>query len=86
MFYVYILKSDKVNRYYTGHSADYTKRLSEHNRGKVKSTKAYIPWKLVYLERFDTKSEAFNREQKIKKYKSGSAFKKLLEDYSIVAG
>ena len=83
MFYVYILKSDKVNRYYTGHSKDYKKRLHEHNRGKVRSTKAYIPWKVVYIEKFDTKLQAFKRELEIKKYKSGNAFKKLLKDDSI---
>ncbi len=83
MFYVYILKSDKVNRYYTGHSKDYNKRLNEHNKGKVRSTKPYIPWKVVYIEKFDKKSDAFKRELEIKKYKSGNAFKKLLEDYSI---
>ena len=83
MFYVYILKSDKVNRYYTGHSKDYNKRLNEHNKGKVRSTKPYIPWKVVYIEKCDKKSDAFKRELEIKKYKSGNAFKKMLEDYSI---
>jgi len=81
MYFLYILKSDKVDRYYTGHSADYNKRLAEHNRGKVRSTKAYIPWKVVYVEKFDTKSDAFKREFEIKKYKSGNAFKKLLNDF-----
>ena len=37
-------------------------RLKRHNRGKVRSTKAYIPWKVVYTEEFQTKSEAYQRE------------------------
>ncbi|MEW6652758.1 MAG: hypothetical protein AB1394_04720 [Bacteroidota bacterium] len=45
---------------------------------KVKSTKAYVPWKIVYLEHFESKSEAFKREMQIKRYKSGNAFKKLI--------
>jgi putative endonuclease len=80
MFYVYILKSKKLDRYYTGYSEDYEKRLIEHNRGKVKSTKAYVPWKVIYVENFEKKSDALKRESEIKKYKSGNAFKKLIED------
>jgi len=32
----------------------------------------------VHIEKFNTKSDAFNRELEIKKYKSGNAFKALL--------
>ena len=80
MYFVYILKSRNFDRYYTGHSADINKRIAEHNRGKVKATKAYVPWEIVYSEIFNTKSEAFNREMQIKKYKSGEAFHKLLDN------
>jgi len=78
MYYVYILKSIKHSRYYIGHSQDHIKRLSEHNRGKVRSTKAYIPWVIVYQEEYLTKSEAYKREMQIKSYKSGNAFNKLI--------
>ncbi|MFA7420819.1 MAG: GIY-YIG nuclease family protein [Melioribacteraceae bacterium] len=77
-FTVYILKSLSRERYYVGHSADTVKRMSEHNSGKVKSTKAFVPWKIVYTENFESKSEAFKREMQIKRYKSGDAFKKLI--------
>ncbi len=79
MFFVYILRSKKSERYYTGHTANIDKRLKEHNSGKVRSTKAYVPWEIVYSEKFELKSEAFQREMQIKKYKSGVAFKKLIE-------
>ncbi|MGD8307718.1 MAG: GIY-YIG nuclease family protein, partial [Ignavibacteria bacterium] len=59
MFFVYILQSKKFNRYYIGHSAALDKRLSEHNRGKVRSTKPYLPWEIVYFEEYPTKSEAY---------------------------
>jgi len=78
MYYTYIIHSEKFGRYYTGHCKSCESRLKDHNRGKVKSTKAYIPWKIVYTEEFATKSEAFNREMGIKSYKSGEAFKKLV--------
>ncbi|MBI3627485.1 MAG: GIY-YIG nuclease family protein [Candidatus Sungbacteria bacterium] len=33
MFYVYVLRSLKSNRFYTGFTADLRKRLNQHNRG-----------------------------------------------------
>jgi putative endonuclease len=77
MYFIYIIKSIIINRYYIGSTEKLDRRLSDHNSGKVKSTKAYKPWQLVYTERFDTKSEAIKRERQIKSYKSGRAFKKL---------
>ena len=54
------------------------KRLDYHNKGKVKSTKAYRPWKIIYVEEFENKREAYGREMQIKSYKGGNAFKKLI--------
>ncbi len=77
MYFVYILKSLIADRYYIGHTADVDKRLAEHNQGRTRSTKGYKPWKVVYIEKYETKSEAFRREQEIKSYKSGFKFKEL---------
>jgi putative endonuclease len=76
---VYILKSINFNRYYIGHSANTEKRLSEHNSGKVRSTKAYRPWKIVHFEVKSNKKEAYTREMQIKSYKHGEAFEKLIK-------
>ncbi|MEX0649226.1 MAG: GIY-YIG nuclease family protein, partial [Balneolaceae bacterium] len=62
MFYTYILRSEQFEKHYYGHTEDLEKRLNDHNRGKVRSTKAYRPWFLIYHESFKTKSEAYNRE------------------------
>lgn len=78
MFYVYILHSVKSNRYYVGCSENILRRLAEHNTCKVSSTKAYVPWKLIYSEKFANKSEAFKREKEIKSFKSGIRFKQLV--------
>ena len=82
MFYVYILKNNKIIwcRNYIVHTKDIEKRVKEHNSKRVRSTKAFVPWKVVYTETYNTKSEAFKREQQIKSYKSGEAFKKLIEN------
>ncbi|MFC2082306.1 GIY-YIG nuclease family protein [Bacteroidota bacterium] len=78
MYYVYILKSMSHDRFYIGHTKNIEKRLSDHNRGKVKSTKPFVPWEIVYTEEFKSKSEAFKREMQIKSYKSGEAFQHLV--------
>ncbi len=79
MYTVYILKSLAQKRFYIGHTENISNRLSQHNKGKVKSTKGYIPWKIVHTENFITRSDAYRREQQIKKFKSGILFKKLTE-------
>jgi predicted GIY-YIG superfamily endonuclease len=46
MYYVYILFSEKCNRYYVGYSADTQARLTRHNAGMVKASKNRIPYRL----------------------------------------
>ena len=79
IYYVYVLKSIEKSRFYIGHTSNLERRISEHNAGKTRSTKAYKPWKLVYFEKFESKSEAYKREMEIKSYKSGIKFHMLLE-------
>ena len=62
MFYTYILKSKPVQRHYIGSTGDLKERLSEHNMGKVESTKPYRPWILAYYEAHLTKTLARKAE------------------------
>lgn len=80
MNYVYILQSERKQRYYVGYTGDLEKRLQEHNSGKVRSTKAYKPWKLAYKESFIDKAPAYKREREIKEFKSGIKFKALIKE------
>jgi len=66
MYYVYVIKSEKVDRIYIGSTSDLEKRLSYHNNGKVQSTKPYTPYSLIYKEEFNIKREALKREIQIK--------------------
>jgi len=75
---VYILQSTVTDRYYVGHTQDIQNRLDRHNKKRVRSTKSGVPWKLVYTELFNTKSDAYKREMQIKSYKGGNAFRELL--------
>ncbi len=63
MYYSYILKSEKTSRHYYGHCEDLEVRLKRHNSGKVRSTKAYLPWKIHFFEEFATRPEATSREK-----------------------
>lgn len=67
MYYIYILKcADKT--LYTGSTNDLEKRVLAHNGAKsgAKYTRARRPVKLVYSEKFQTKSRAMKREWEIK--------------------
>jgi putative endonuclease len=70
IFYTYILFSEKFDKFYVGHTNDLDRRITEHNSGFSKSTKAAIPWKLVLSKSFASKSEAYAFERKIKSMKS----------------
>ena len=65
--HVYILLSEKSSKYYVGQTADMNERLKRHNEGRSKSTKSGAPWKIVFLKRVDSRSEAVLLERKIKK-------------------
>lgn len=76
-YYVYILRSKVDGRLYKGHTEDLDQRLNQHNSGKTKSTKGFVPWDLVYHEKYETREEAIIRE-KYFKTGSGRAFLKKL--------
>jgi len=80
MYTVYILYSISTNRYYVGHTQYLDNRLQRHNAGRSKYTKAGIPWKLMYKETFETKSEAYKRECYIKAQKSRRFIEKLINE------
>jgi putative endonuclease len=66
LFFVYILRSQQLQRYYVGSTEVVEKRLQEHNAGKSTSTRAGIPRDLIHTERFTKRSEAILQERKIK--------------------
>ena len=48
MYYLYILYSEKYDRYYVGQTNDPERRLEEHNSALKNSyTAKYRPWKMV---------------------------------------
>ncbi|MEK7212202.1 MAG: GIY-YIG nuclease family protein [Patescibacteria group bacterium] len=66
MFYVYVLKSVKDGKLYTGFAPNLRKRLTKHNDGKVFSTKNRRPLKCIYVEICLNKEDARSREKYLK--------------------
>lgn len=76
MHYIYILKSLKDGKHYTGFSSDLKSRLKEHNSGNVQSTKNRKPLKLIYYEAYKEKAQALRREKFLKITKGKLQLKK----------
>lgn len=65
-YYVYILQSLKNKSLYIGYTSDLKKRFLEHNSGKNRATKPFIPYKLIFYEAFINSRDAKNREEYLK--------------------
>ena len=65
-YYVYVLKSKKDGKFYTGCTNDLRKRFKLHQSGNVLSTKERLPFDLVYYEMCLQQTDAYNREKYLK--------------------
>jgi putative endonuclease len=68
MYFVYVLRSEKDGRFYTGITNNLKHRLVEHNRGKssTPSTKNQRPFILIYFEKVENRRVAREREKYLK--------------------
>lgn len=66
MYYVYILKSLKDNNLYIGSTNNLSRRLKDHNEGKVFSTKSRVPFETIYYEAYKAEKDARKRERNLK--------------------
>ena len=81
MYYVYILRSAKDNKLYTGYSDNLRRRFYEHNAGKVDITKNRRPFKLIYYEAYLNQQDATMREKFFKTQWGRNYLKKVLKNY-----
>ena len=77
MYTVYILKSE-TNKLYIGQTKNIEKRLNEHNSGLATYTKRCTSWRLIYSEKYKTRSEAMRREKELKTGKYRKWLKKII--------
>jgi putative endonuclease len=66
MYYTYILRSKKDEKWYTGCSSDLRKRFSQHVKNEVASTKGRGPFEVIYYEASLNRGDAFAREKYLK--------------------
>ena len=78
MYFVYVLKSEE-GKFYIGSTENVEKRIAQHNSKQYLAwTNRGNNWALVHKEEFTTRKEALLREKKIKSWKGGRGFKKLI--------
>lgn len=70
MYYVYVLKLSNGD-FYTGWSDNLKRRLKEHLSGQERTTKKYLPCKLITYLAFSSKDKSIKFEKYLK---SGSGF------------
>lgn len=66
MYTVYVLNSKKRTYLYVGLTNNISRRINQHQSGRVKTTSPYRPFQLVYSESFSTRQEARDREKYLK--------------------
>ena len=78
MGYFYVLQSLKNPKwFYKGSTPNLRKRIEQHKQGSVRSTKAYLPLKLIYYEAYTNLAAARLRESSVKR--SGSVWTPLMK-------
>ena len=70
IFFVYIIYSAFLDKFYVGYTSDLKKRLLEHNTGISDFTSKTSDWEMKYTESFTDRQLAMKREKEIKKKKS----------------
>jgi len=70
-------------QYYVGSTPDFNRRLTEHQNGKVISTKGKRPVKVVFRKSFSDLKIARQVEYKIKSYKNKNIIRQIIKDKEI---
>jgi putative endonuclease len=78
-YFVYVLWSSSAKSFYIGISEDPDKRLLQHNEGLSRWTARHRPWIVVHVERFPGYRAARQRENQLKRQKSGQNFYRLTD-------
>ncbi len=79
MYYVYLLKSIKGDKIYTGYTADLKRRVRDHFSQNVHTTHRIGSLTLIYYEAFNNKEDARERESYLKTTKGKRTVKLMLK-------
>ncbi|MFN3966664.1 MAG: GIY-YIG nuclease family protein [Endomicrobiia bacterium] len=78
LYTVYVLRSQRTGKLYKGTTGNLNKRLEEHKKGKVTSTKSLRPLELIFTKTFKYRQNAYQYEKFLKSGRGRSYLKKLL--------
>ena len=78
MYFTYVLHSEDHNRIYIGQTDNLEARINRHNSGFVKSTKSDLPWKVIYFEKFEKRTEALKREKELKSHRGRDFIRQII--------
>jgi len=83
MFIVYAICSKSNKKIYIGQTMDIEMRLKQHNEEGNNHVGKYTkqnkgPWKLIYTESHNTRSEALKREKQLKSFRGREFIRKLI--------
>jgi len=79
MYTVYIIYSDKIDKYYIGFSSDVSDRIKKHNRKSKGFSSLGRPWVILYTESFENKRDAMVREKQLKNWKNRDRLEALIK-------
>ena len=81
LYYVYVLYNKDKSFIYIGYSEDLKQRVTEHNKGRVKSTKFFLPLELIHYEAYKNKKDAKRRELYLKTNRGRTTLMAMLKEY-----
>ena len=81
MYYTFVQRSLKDNRFYIGFTSDLKQRFEQHQKGRINSTKDRRPLELIYYEACLDQNDATKREKYLKTYNGKMFLKNGLESY-----
>lgn len=81
MYYIYILRSIKDKKFYTGYTKNLKLRFEQHSKGLVQSTRDRLPLKLIYYEACLSRHDATHREKYLKTFHGKMFIRRRLKSY-----
>ncbi len=79
MYYVYILRSKRNGKLYTGFTEDLRKRVAKHRANGVYTTKRMSGVELIFYEAFINSRDAREREKNLKTTKGKRTIRLMLK-------
>ena len=80
-YYVYVLRSEKDGKNYTGYTQNLKLRVEQHQKGQVTSTKYRRPLHLIYFEACLNQQDATHREHYLKTHYGKMFLKNRLKNW-----